>query len=62
LIHELKKLKRDTTLSDFLRQKFPADRHPELHRSIKKFVEGYNAADITQVSVCALREEWSRVS
>lgn len=32
LIHELKKLKRDTTLSNFLQQKFPADRHPELHK------------------------------
>ena len=59
MMTELKKLKTDLPLAEFLHQKFPEEKFPSLYLNIKKFVEGYNAADITQVSSLALRKEWS---
>jgi monoamine oxidase len=59
LMTELQKLKTDLPLAEFLQQKFPEEKFPSLYHNIKKFVEGYNAADITRVSSLALRKEWS---
>lgn len=58
LIKELQKLETDMTFEEFLKQKFPFEKHQSLHSNIKKFVEGYNAADSHKASALALREEW----
>jgi monoamine oxidase len=60
LMQELKKLKTDMTLEDFLQKTFSQERDTSFRQSIRKFVEGYNAADSSKVSVFALREEWGK--
>jgi monoamine oxidase len=59
LLTKLKPLKVDMTLDDFLQKNFSPEKHPELYTNVKRFVEGYNAADIKKVSALALRNEWS---
>jgi monoamine oxidase len=60
MLAELKKLESDIPMADFLREKFPIERYKHLHNQIQKFVEGYNAADITRASALALRDEWTQ--
>jgi monoamine oxidase len=60
LLSALGKLNTDMTLDEFLRRYFPADGHRDLHVSVRRFVEGYNAADMEKASALALREEWSQ--
>jgi monoamine oxidase len=57
IIHQLHQLKSDIPFEEFLHRYFPGNE--QLHQNIKRFVEGYNAADSTKVSSFALREEWS---
>lgn len=59
LLKKMKTLKADMTLQEFLLKNFPPEKYPDLHADVKGFTEGYNAADVSQVSVFALREEWS---
>ncbi len=58
IIRRLQQLKHDIPFEQFLHQYFPTK--IELHNQIKKFVEGYNAADSTKVSSFSLRDEWSQ--
>lgn len=60
LLEELKKMTFDMTFSQFLTSHFSEPRYKELRANAKKFVEGYNAADIEKVSAMALSEEWSQ--
>jgi monoamine oxidase len=59
ILDKLEQLKEDMTFKDFLTRYFEDDQYNELREKITRFVEGYNAADITKVSSLALREEWS---
>jgi monoamine oxidase len=60
VISELKTLQNDMPMATFLQEKFPIEKYADLHRQLKKFIEGYNAADITQASAIALRDEWTQ--
>jgi monoamine oxidase len=60
MIQELEDVKYDMPFYQFLNQKFPKDNYPEFFEGIRKFVEGYNAADMKDVSTMALKEEWTR--
>jgi monoamine oxidase len=59
MMNKLKDLHYDMTFSDFLDSHFADAKYQDLKQNVKKFVEGYNAADIAKVSAVALREEWS---
>jgi monoamine oxidase len=59
LLKKLNQLKTDITLEDFLLKNFPKEKHANLYTKIRRFVEGYNAADVSKVSALALRNEWS---
>jgi monoamine oxidase len=59
ILEKLETLDRDMTFAEFLSLKFSGDEYGMLREKITKFVEGYNAADITKVSSLALRQEWS---
>jgi monoamine oxidase len=59
LLKKMKTLKADMTLQEFLLNNFPPEKYPDLHADVRRFTEGYNAADVSQVSVFALREEWN---
>ncbi len=59
MMTKLKDLQYDMPFSQFLSTYFGDPEHETLRMNVTKFVEGYNAADITKVSAMALREEWS---
>lgn len=58
LMDALDKLTEDTTMGAFLKQHFADQRHASLVDTVKRFAEGYDAADLDHVSAFALREEW----
>lgn len=59
LIAKLQELDHDMTIGRFLELHFSQPRYKSLSDSVKKFVEGYDAADIHKASALALKEEWS---
>lgn len=59
VLKQLQLLKENITFKDFLTRYFGDEKDKDLRDKITKFVEGYNAADITKASSLALREEWS---
>jgi monoamine oxidase len=59
ILEKLETLKRDMTFAAFLSEYFGDAQYTMLREKIVKFVEGYNAADISKVSSLALYEEWS---
>lgn len=59
LMDALNNLKADTTMGTFLRQYFSDSRYASLAETVRRFAEGYDAADLEQVSAFALREEWA---
>ena len=58
LMKELKALKNDLPIQDFLEQHFSKEKDKELKDSVIQFVQGYDAADATKASSFALRDEW----
>ncbi len=54
----LRGLKDDLTVAEFLRRHFAGDEYARMRSSIKRMVEGYDAADPERASTLALREEW----
>jgi monoamine oxidase len=59
LIKKLEQLEHDMTINEFLNQYFADQKYKSLVDSVKRFVQGYDAADINKVSAKALYEEWS---
>jgi monoamine oxidase len=59
LVAKLQELDHDITIGQFLELNFSHPRYKSLTDSVKKFVEGYDAADIHKASALALKEEWS---
>lgn len=51
----LQQLGVDMTVKDFLDQYFSDSAHAEMRTSVTRFIEGYEAADITRASVLAMR-------
>ncbi|HET9745130.1 MAG TPA: FAD-dependent oxidoreductase [Chitinophagaceae bacterium] len=58
---ELKKLKRDITVQQFLDEKFYEGEYLELRRAVQRFAEGFNLADITKASALSLKDEWKNI-
>jgi monoamine oxidase len=58
LLQKLNALTADMTLQEFLAENFPHEKYAALHVNIRRFVEGYNAADISKVSALGLKKEW----
>jgi monoamine oxidase len=54
----LENLKQDMTVEEFLNTLPDDEKHEELKYSVKKFVEGYDAADASRASALAFRDEW----
>ena len=58
LMQRMQELKEDTTLADFLKQHFNDEKYTDLRKSVKRFAEGFDVADINKVSVLSIRDEW----
>lgn len=59
LLRTMSKLSADTNMLAFLDHHFPAPKFNDLRLHVRNFVEGFDLADMEQVSVKALYEEWS---
>lgn len=60
LMERLQSLQTDMTVRDFLDTHFSEHRYEELRRSVQRFAEGYDGADINKASVLSLRAEWEK--
>ena len=60
-MRQLKKLKSDITVQQFLDQKFSAGEYLELRRAVQRFAEGFNLADISKASILSLKDEWKNI-
>jgi monoamine oxidase len=59
LQREFESLESDMPLDKFLSERFASPDFDAFKQNIKRFVEGYNAADITKASSIAMRKEWA---
>lgn len=59
LVEKMKGQRKDVTMDDFMKKHFADDKYAELRRHIKGFVQGFDVADISEVSVQSLYKEWS---
>lgn len=59
LLEKLQSLDHDMTIGKFLELYFGESKYSSLADSVRRFVEGYDAANINKASAFALREEWS---
>jgi len=55
----LKEVKADLPIAEFLDTQFAGRQYDDLRRSIRRTVEGYDAADPHRFSTLALRDEWT---
>lgn len=60
-MRELKKLKSDITVQQFLDERFYEGEHLELRRAVQRFAEGFNLADIAKASILSLKDEWKNI-
>ncbi len=60
LMERLQQLQQDMTVQHFLEAYFPGSRYEALRRSVQRFAEGYDGADISKASILALRSEWEK--
>jgi len=60
LIKNLKALKQDISVKEFLDKNFAESKHEQLRSSITGYVEGYDLADPGKASAMELRNEWLR--
>ncbi|MCW3084840.1 MAG: FAD-dependent oxidoreductase [Bacteroidetes bacterium] len=58
LMKELKGLKKDMTLVQFLDEHFGDEKDKELRREVIGLAEGFDAADANRISAFAVRNEW----
>ena len=62
LVEKMKGQRKDVTMDDFMQQHFSDDKYADLRRHIKAFVQGFDVADTSEVSVQGLYKEWSNES
>ena len=60
-MRQLKKLKTDVTVQQFLDQKFSAGEYLELRRAVQLFAEGFNLDDISRAAILSLKDEWRNI-
>jgi monoamine oxidase len=59
LMEEMARLEKDQPVAEFLDTHFPGEKYARLRRSVQRFAEGYDLADLATVSTKALYKEWS---
>lgn len=59
LIKEMKCLKEDMPMEEFLRLYFPGEAQADFRRHVTEYTEGFDIADVQKASVKALYKEWS---
>lgn len=59
LVEQMKGQRTDTTMQQFMDEHFPGEKYEELRQHVKAFVQGFDVADTSEISVQSLYEEWS---
>jgi monoamine oxidase len=59
LLRQMKHIKQDMTMYDFLHRYYGTDQYADLRRHATAYAEGFDVADIKKVSVHSLYKEWS---
>jgi monoamine oxidase len=59
LTKALNELQEDMSLSEFMQRHFFGDEYTALRENVRRFVEGYDAADIHKISAKAIQREWN---
>ncbi|HLX67410.1 MAG TPA: NAD(P)/FAD-dependent oxidoreductase, partial [Puia sp.] len=59
LMDEMAKLTADQPIAQFLATHFPGEKYARLRRSVQRFAEGYDLADLATASTKTLYTEWS---
>lgn len=62
LLEQMEKITTDMTMQDFLDQHYPHEQYAEMRKNVRGFVQGFDLADITKVSVKYLYNEWTNES
>lgn len=62
LVEKMKGQRKDMTMDDFIQKHFADDKYADLRRHIRAFVQGFDVADTSEVSVQSLYKEWSNES
>ena len=58
VMKQMKALKKDMPLSEFLISFFNDDKYEKTRQSVKGFAEGFDLADVSKASTCSLYNEW----
>ena len=58
VIQQLKKLKEDISIAEFLERYFRGEKHLGLRNAMTSYVEGYYSGEIEKISAKAFLEEW----
>jgi monoamine oxidase len=59
LMRRVHALKQDMPFGEFLQTFFADDKYSELRRSVQRYAEGFDLADIDKASTISIREEWA---
>ena len=60
-MRQLKRLKKDITVQQFLDDHFSDGEYIELSKAVQRFAEGFNLAEISKASMFALKNEWKDI-
>jgi monoamine oxidase len=62
LVEKMKGQRKDMTMDEFMMKHFGDQKYTQLRRHIKAFAQGFDVADVSEVSVQSLYREWSNES
>lgn len=58
-LQQLKKIKKDISLEQFLKKYFADEEYISLRKAVRSYAEGFDLSDITKASAMAAQREWS---
>ena len=60
-MHQLRKLKTDITILQFLEENFSSPEYIHLRQAVQRFSEGFDLADISKASILSIKKEWEEI-
>jgi monoamine oxidase len=60
-MRQLKKLKIDITILQFLEENFSDPKYIQLRQAVQRFSEGFDLADISKASILSIKDEWQNI-
>src|SRR6185436_7461126 len=60
-MQQLRKLKTDITILQFLEENFSKPEYIRLRQAVQRFSEGFDLADISKASILSIKDEWKDI-